>query len=282
MSIGLAALALVTATAVNLPERLENLRPGDTLVLKGEFPRITLPKRSFSPPITIDARSARVAGVTMVDVAGVTWRGGTVTARFGPDALAMPSYGIGMIRAARIRIEGTKITDANRGVAVIASKDVVITGVEIVDVSIDGVNVASSHDVTLERSRIGPFKPPFETPNGSGPVHADGFQTWNGCTGLRIIDNVFEGKMHGITDFGNRKLSAWNIGTVIEGNHVKVVNTHGISVIMTTGAIIRKNTIDSGLRPGRTMRTALRILPDTRACGNKIADFPGAKGTMGC
>lgn len=282
MSIALAALALITVNAATLPAALDKLQPGDTLVLKGEFPRIVLPKRNFSPPITIDARDARVAGVTMADVGGVTWRGGSITAKFGPDVVAMPSYGFGLMRASKIRIEGSKITDANRGIAIIKSNDVVMSGIEIVDVSVDGIDVASSHDVTLERSKIGPFKAPFETSNGTGLVHADGFQAWNGCTGLRIVDNVFEGKMHGISDFGNPKLSTWNVGTVIERNHMKIANTHGISVMMTNGAIIRNNIIDSGVSPGRTTRTALRILPDTVACGNKVADVPNSKGTSRC
>ncbi len=281
MSIAFAALALIVANAATLPAQLANVKPGDTIALYGQFPRITLPKRNFSPSITIDARNARVAGVTMIDVGGVNWLGGTVTARFGPDAVAMASYGFGLTRAQRIRIEGTRITDANRGVVVSASNDVVMSKLAIVDVSVDGVNVASSHKVTLEYSQIGPLKPPFEAPNGSGPIHQDGFQTWNGCTWLRIIGNVVEGNMHGITDFGN-STTAWNIGTVIEGNHVKVYNTHGITVSMTSGAIVRNNIIDSGLRPGRTQRTVLRILPDTLACGNTVADFPTGTGTMAC
>jgi hypothetical protein len=282
MSIALAALALITATPATLPATLKRLEPGDTLVLKGEFERIVLPKRVFSPPIIIDARAARVAGVTMVDVSGVTWRGGSITAKFGPDVVAMPSYGFGLLRAANIRIEGSKISDANRGIAVIKSNDIVMSGIEIVDIAVDGIDVASSHNVTLERSKIGPFKPPFQTSNGTGLIHADGFQAWNGCTGLRIVDNVFEGRMHGITDFGNPKLSKWNVGTVIERNHMKIVNTHGISVMMTNGAIIRNNIIESGVSPGRKTRTALRILADTIACGNKVADMPNTKGTSRC
>lgn len=280
MSIAFIALAILAATPATLEERLDEIQPGDTIVLRGGFTRITLPKRRFSPPITIDATAASVAGVNLHDVSGVTWRGGEITATFGPAALGPPSYGFAVRNAEDIRIEDARITRANRGVVVIDSSDVVMSALTIFQVSIDGVNVAGSDRVTLEGSTIGPFKPPFMTDNG--PIHADGLQSWNGTTGLRIIDNIFRGKMAGIVDFGRPGETPDNIGTIIEGNRLEIAHTHGISITMTKGAIVRDNVINSGKSATRFRGTILRVLPDTLACGNIVEDNPDGPGTAGC
>lgn len=280
MSIAFIALAVITANPSTVDERLADARPGDTVVLRGNFDRIKLPERSWSPALTIDAEDARIDGVTLHNVSGVNWRGGNVKARFGPDAIAASSYAFAVRNAAQIRIEDVRIRNANRGVVVADSRDVVLSGLDIGAMSIDGVNVAGSDDVTLEKSVIGPFKPPYMT--NSGPVHADGFQAWNGNTRLRIIDNLFRGNMAGIVDFGRPGETPDNIGTLIEGNRIRVAHTHGISITMTRRAIVRDNIIESGKSATRSRGTILRLDHDTEACGNTVEDMPDSEGTRSC
>ena len=76
MLIGLAA-AVIAATPGSLDGDLRRAAPGDTVRLArgGDFERINLAGREFTPPLTIDATGATVRGVTLRKVSGLSSSG---------------------------------------------------------------------------------------------------------------------------------------------------------------------------------------------------------------
>jgi hypothetical protein len=274
---------------------------GATIVLPaGSTGRLTIERRSFSPAITIDASAAVLTGVVLNRVDGVTIRGGAI---IGPGGR---SYGVSIRNSGHISVRDMTISGAHRGVVVNDSHDVELIGLNLTGLISDGINVALSRRVVIERNRCRNFTPRIATYAADGSRirdgdHPDCIQAWSRPTrppsaDISVIDNDIDGAMQGIF-FGNHVRGGVDDGgfdnIIIRNNRVRVGYPNGIVLGNVRNATITGNQIST--TPGAVMpnRPSRRITANMRfsgvgitACNNAIVDQAGARlsvvGTLPC
>jgi Right handed beta helix region len=309
----LAALLLATGcaaaaadgpiTPANLAARLEAAKGGETIKLPaGDYGVVTFPKRSFSPGLKINAAQARFKGIVLHNVSGVSISGGTIT---GPPKTNEPdgkSYGIAMRYASKIRIEVMTISGAHRGVVVGESKDIALIGNRLTGLISDGIDIALSARVRVERNSCRDFSPRPAIYDRKGQMvkdgdHPDCIQAWSRPTApptsdLVIIGNDIEGRMQGIF-LGNHVRNGVDDGgfdrVIVRDNRVRVGVGNGIVGGNTRDSIFVGNTVRSiegsqlPNRPGHRVKANMRVTGLRNiVCDNMIADVPIAEGNRSC
>lgn len=281
----------------NIDRLIANARPGTTIVLPTKnYGIITLPARTFTPALRIDARAATFGGIVMRRVSGIEIAGGTIIGSGGR------SYGVTITDASRIRVSGMTITGAHRGIVVSQSEDVSLTDNVLTNLMSDGIDVALSRKVAIERNTCRNFRPTLGTYDEAGRLvkdgdHPDCIQAWSRSSrpptsDLSILDNVIEGTMQGIF-LGNRSRDGMNDGgfdrVVVRGNRVTVSMPNGIYIkdgrnIQVTDNIVR--TVKGATMPNRrsiAVKASLRLTGENiTACNNIVDSDPRAIGTGRC
>lgn len=283
----LAAVALVAcsgavsapvgpATPATLAARLKTAQAGETIRLApGDYGIVTFPRGTNAPAITIDAAAATFTGLVLNKVGGVTIRGGKVV---GPGGR---SYGISIRSSDNVRIEGMRISGAHRGVVVNESSNVALVGNELTGLISDGINVALSDHVLVERNRCHDFSPNLAVFDASGKRlrdgdHPDCIQAWSRPTrapvsDVRVLDNVAEGNMQGIF-FGNHMRDGVNDGgfdrVTIRGNRLKVTMS-GIVLDEGRDSVVEGNHVELFPGPVFPTRPNFRLKPNVRVSGER-------------
>jgi nitrous oxidase accessory protein NosD len=286
------------ATPETLKARLEAAKGGETIRLApGDYGVVTFPRRVYSPEITLDARAATFTGLVLMKGGGVTVKGGTVV---GPGGR---SYGISIRGADNVRIEGMRITGAHRGVVVNESQNIALVDNELTGLISDGIDVALSSKVLVQRNRCHDFSPNLAVFDANGKKirdgdHPDCIQAWSRPTraptsDIQVLDNVIEsGRMQGIF-FGNHVRNGVDDGgfdrILIRGNRLKV-NMLGITLADARDSVVRDNIVDlwPGLvfpeRPKFRIRSGVMVLrsTNTQVCQNKVWARGVNTGEGGC
>lgn len=102
----------LTATPETQAAVLAQAKGGDTLTLIGAFGGIQIKDRAFSPPLSIDARSATFQAVAVRNVEGLVWKGGQLRPPPGPARRAFIVSGSTGVNIAGVTFEGDGLTDA--------------------------------------------------------------------------------------------------------------------------------------------------------------------------
>jgi ribosomal protein S6E (S10) len=282
-------------TPANLAQRLASAKPGETLRLPpGDYGAVVLPSRSFSPAVRIDAAAARFTGLVLNKVEGVTVAGGTIV---GPGG---KSYGVRITGGKDLRIENMAISGANRGIVIDRSSDIAIVGNRLANLGAEGINIALSRRVLIQRNSCRDFNP---TPAvyAAGKLvrdgdHPDCIQAWSRPTApptsdIQVLDNEADGKMQGVF-FGNHARNGVDDGgfdrIVIRGNRIRVAFPNGIYLADARGSEVSGNrisTIPGSVLPknGRPIRAKLYVTgTGNRVCGNILPEFAGTPETAPC
>ncbi|NJR79371.1 right-handed parallel beta-helix repeat-containing protein [Sphingomonas corticis] len=293
---GAASAPTGPATPATLMARLKSAKGGETIRLApGDYGIVNFPREVHSPAITIDASGATFTGLVLNKVGGVTIRGGQVV---GPGGR---SYGISIRGSERVRIENMRISGAHRGIVTNESRDIALVGNALTGLVSDGIDVASSQRVLVQRNSCRDFSPNLAVFDAAGKKvrdgdHPDCIQGWSRSTlpptsDVQVLDNVIEGRMQGIF-FGNHVRNGVDDGgfdrIVIRGNKV-TVNMNGIVLSGARGGHVRDNKVELWPELPFPERKNFRLRPSIRllgegivACGNVVLPVPRAPGQGPC
>ena len=279
-----------------LMRRIAAAKSGETINVKpGNYGPITLSNLRFAKPVRLLAGGANFSGIVLRDIAGIEWIGGTVT---GPGGR---SYGINIASSRNVRIESMTITGAHRGIVIDRSANVAIVGNRLTGLISDGIDIALSHGVRVERNSCRNFSPTPAVYDAAGKNikdgdHPDCIQAWSRPTApptsdLTIIGNDIEGRMQGIF-LGNHVRNGVDDGgfdrVVIRGNRMKIAVGNGIAVGGGRNVLVTDNdvgTIPGSMLPNRPIpiKASIRINGEGAvACGNRVEAVPQGVGTQPC
>lgn len=275
---------------VILTAALAGLQPGATVRLNpGTHELIEIKGRSFDPPVTIDASGSVVRGLRLVNVTGVTWRGGSIEAPEGRNGKGPPVYGVDMRKSHGVIFEGVTFTNALRGLVAADSRGLTVRNSRFTGLRSDGINIAGTSDVLIEGSSFTDFTP--VKPRGSKEDgtwkdgdHPDAIQMWatkdnRVNTDIVIRGNVIDGDTQGINTFGPRGDGYERI--IVENNRVRVRYPSAISIKDCSDCRVRFNKVDSV--PGSKYKAGARLLRSTGSfCGNTITDVRSSEGNQKC
>lgn len=282
-------LTLAIATGATAKQGLEaSLKPGATIVLPaGDHPRIVLRNHSFNPPVTIDASKARVKGVSLHNVNGLHWRGGTIIAPEGPHpSHPRLGYAVEARNSANLSFQDVKVTDAGRAFVFANSEGLTLRRLDIDGVRAEGVNLGVSHKALIEDVRCANFTPTPKVRDEKGKMikdgdHPDCIQAWSRAGAAPLTDIIVRrvtarGQMQGIF-FGNRGRGGDGAGyrrVLIEDNDIEVTYPNGIMLSEASESIVRNNRVAT-MKGGRYQNTTIRLPGgDVISCGNKV-EGPG-------
>ncbi|WP_171003921.1 NosD domain-containing protein [Sphingopyxis sp. L1A2A] len=285
---------------VDVDREIASARGGETIALPVDMTGVlTIRRKTFSPAITIDAKAATLSGIVLDQVDGVVIKGGTI---IGPGGR---SYGVSIRSSANIRIADMQITGAHRGVVVNESHDIALTGLNLVGLISDGINIALSRKVLVERNRCRDFRPNIATFDATGKRirdgdHPDCIQAWSRpaappVSDISVIGNDMDGAMQGIF-FGNHVRGGVDDGgfdrILIKDNFVRVSYPHAIALFDVRGATITGNrisTVPGAMLPNRPHRPVVARMnlrgSGIEACGNsvqRVGREPQNPGTSRC
>lgn len=286
--------AVLSATPATLDAQLAAAKGGDTVVLAaGDYGAPKIRDRAWQPAIEIDARAARFSGLTLAGVRGVKIVGLTAhsVAEMPTRAIVVTLMGAQDVAFEAPRISGTSLNDTGmmlRDSQRITVDNAAFTGLrtgvvfnqvvgghlrdtQFSGMRSDGVNVAGSQNIRVERVRCEKFVPIVPQD------HADCVQMWSikgkpPTADIVIADNVADGDMQGFTGFDHGTGGYDRI--TITGNTVRTRYPQGIALYNARSSRVEGNDV-STLKPAQFW-TQVRVVgaTDTVVRNNRIAPRP--------
>lgn len=278
-----AGCAAAVVTPANLAETLRKAKGGETIVLTaGDYGAVALPMRQFAPRLTIDASKARFSGLTLRRVQGVEIRGGKIAGPREQQFSVVIDYGRD-IRIADMAISGSRIA-----VAISRSQQVEVVGNDFAGTRSDGVNIAGSQKILVERNTCVGFAPIQAVYDAAGKLvtdgdHPDCIQGWSikgmpPTADVTIVGNTAKGFMQGIF-FGNPGQGGYDRITI--RNNVLDLSAHnGIVMAEARDSVVEDNTVRTikGAKmnnyPFRPVTAWINVTGDDLVLCNNKADFP--------
>lgn len=270
--------------------KIESAKPGSTVKLSGAQGVVSLSGKSWSPAITVDASNATFTGIVLDQVKGIRFRGGTVV---GPGG---KSYGIRVLMSQNVSIEGMTITGAHRGVVIDRSQDIAVRDTQLTGLISDGIDIASSQRIRIERNSCAKFAPTLATFDAQGVKHdgdhPDCIQAWSkigepNTADVSVIGNRADGIMQGVF-FGDHDVGGFD-RIEIRDNVLRTGLSNAIAVGNARGLILRNNRVSSvpgakQIRNGAQVKASINVRGETNAtvCGNTIADVPKSPANQPC
>ena len=216
------------AAAGDVDELIASAQPGDVVKLPaGSLGLVTIRERSWSRPLTVDARKSRLRmvldGVHNLHILGGTYADANDTGRGG--------YALSVENSSGIRIQDARFTNATRGLVVGRSEDLVLQNLEFVDMRAEGINLGLSRRVKIRGVRCSRFNP-------VPPDHPDCIQAWSRPSAppsadIEVSDVFVEGSMQGVF-FGNHVRNGVDDGgfdrITIRRDHVTTSFTNAIAL----------------------------------------------------
>lgn len=290
----IAVLAFAAALVAVAPDgrgSLPGLKPGASVKLgAGPYDLIEIKGASFSPPVTIEAGNTTVRGLRFRNSKGIIWRGGVIVAPRGRTAGKGPElYGADLRGVEDVQFDGTRFTDAARGMVVADSRGLIVRNASFVGLRSDGIDVAGTSDVLLENNQFEDFSPNKPTGSKSDGTwkdgdHPDAIQFWTTPQTRRMTDitvrgNRVDGDTQGINFFGPRGDGYARVA--ITENDVKVTYGAAISVFYCDDCSVRNNRVAA--RPESQYRANIRFEQSTGTlCGNIMPGTPRHPATARC
>ncbi|MBC7520862.1 MAG: right-handed parallel beta-helix repeat-containing protein [Sandarakinorhabdus sp.] len=273
-----------------LAAALSGLQPGAVVRLPpGRHPTINITGQNFSPPVTIDARDAVVAGVRINNSSGIIWRGGTIEAPDGMTGDKQGSHGVRMRDFRDVSFDGVTFTNAKHGMVTGNGVGFTVRNSTFTGLRSDGIDSVGNSNVLIENNRFVDTRPNPKIgirgePGFIDGDHCDAIQLWISDASPRADDitirgNFIEGQTQGINTFGPR--GAGFNRMVVENNIIKITFPAAISVMDCHDCKVRYNTISSA--PGAHHPANVRNEGTTGLiCENKMLDRPGHRVAAKC
>lgn len=271
-----------TATPETLQSVLSGATAGDTIRLaSGTYAAVTVRGKDWTPAVTVEAGTARITSVDLRQVAGLTWRGGVF------DGNDTEKAGVRAISSQRIGIEGTRMSRYLRGGIIFSEvSDARLVSNEISDSGSDGIDIALSRRILIDRTTCRGFKP-------TKGAHPDCIQLWSRpnvppTADITITNTRSEGDNQGISLFNHVRNGVDDGGfdrITISNNVVRSMQYNGIAVGDCRGCVVRDNRVESMPNPNfPRARAWLKAWGknDVEMCGNVIASFPDYPGQQRC
>ena len=261
---------------------IAGLAPGATVRLApGDHDLIAINGQRFDPPVTIDANGASVRGLQIYDSQGIVWKGGTISAPQGKQGAGPNFYGVDMRRSKSVTFDNVTFTNALRGMVVADSRGLIVRNSRFAGLRSDGMDVAGTSDVLIEKNSFTDFTP--NKPTGDKKAgnwvdgdHPDAVQMWATKDGpapsdIIIRNNVVDGDTQGFTTFGPHGDGYNRIR--IENNKLKTNYPAGIAVLYCSDCSVRGNSVAP--QPGAKFKSNINVGGSTGAfCGNQVASVP--------
>lgn len=270
--------ATFSATSATLKAVFAQVSSGDTIILRGEIPKIQLKNRSFTSAVTINASKAVFTGKLMIDdvdnlrIVGGTFGSSTSSWQDGGmAAINNGSYiqfsrpkmiGNGLGASRGINFKNTASASVTNGNFTGLSVAVGVNGVSnsnfsnnrIVDSTSDGFNIVNSHFVTVSGNICSGTRP-------SAGAHPDCVQLWSLAgqpvqSDIRILNNKAYGATQGFTSFDSARGGGLRIE--ISNNLANVSYAQGVACYACVDSIFRDNRLITA--PGAKHRTNLNIV----------------------
>lgn len=171
------------ATPANVQAVIAAAKPGDTITLApGDYARITIANRNWSPPVTIDATNAKLL-LSISNSSGIGVKGGTFTGAMGAG---QAGYAVSVVNSHGLTFSAPKISNSQRAMVIDHSHHIAITAPDMTGMIVDGIDLSSAQFVTIDGARCTAFV--------TGPAHPDCIQGWSrpgGITSDIKITNTF-------------------------------------------------------------------------------------------
>lgn len=266
--------AAPSATPGSLVRELGHAKGGESIRLEpGEYGEMKLVNRTFDPPITI--RGGTFTGVKLDRVSGVTLVGAKVRAAslpypHSPLVQVLRSSNVQIIGASlsgpgdkgqaikindsrNFRVSGADISRLLRGIVVVGSAEGIIAENRISQMTGDGINLADSHRLLVDRNSITDFAP---LPG----FHPDAIQMWSvkgkqPQSDIVITRNLINCACQGITQFDHDQ--GGSDGVIISGNDVTAGYPQGIALYEARRATVSNNRLRT--LNGARWRSSLNI-----------------------
>ena len=284
------ALLALSACGNAQQAKVEHAKAGTTIKLSGEQGVLTLRGQQWKPAITIDASNATFTGIVLDGVTGVHIKGGTIV---GPGGR---SYGVRIVRAKDISVDTMTITGAHRGVTIDQSQDIAIKNNQLTGLISDGVDIARSQRILIDRNTCSKFTPQLATFDADGTKHdgdhPDCIQGWSvlgqpPTSDVTVTNNRADGIMQGV--FFRGTINGGFDRLVIRNNDLHVGLSNAIAVDGARGAVVRNNRVSAVIgavhvRNGNQIKANI-IIKDSVAdvtCGNEVPDAPRNEATRPC
>ena len=267
------------ATPQTLQALLDNAAPGAVIrLVPGDYPAIRIGRRDWSPVVTVEAGSARLRGVVMRDIGGLSWRGGIFD---GENAVRS---GIHITRASRLSIEKASFARYLRnGIGISEVSDARLIGNNFSEMGSDGIDIALSQRIFVDGTRCHDFKPTLE-------AHADCIQLWSRPTApptadITIINTVAAGDMQGVTAFNHVRHGVDDGGfdrIILANNDIRITYAQALSLYDCRDCIARDNFVDTWPQAHHRARVVVQGNSSVVQCGNVIRTFPNLPGQQPC
>ena len=274
-----AFLPALEATPQTLQGLLDNAAPGDVIhLVPGDYAEIRLGQRDWSPAVTVEAGTARLRGVVMSDVAGLSWHGGIF------DGGNIVRNGINITRGQRLSIEKVSFTRYLRnGIGLSEVSDARVIGNSFSEMGSDGIDIALSRRIFVDGTRCHDFKP---TPG----AHADCIQLWSRpnappTADITIINTVAAGDMQGVTAFNHVRNGVDDGGfdrIIFANNDIRITYAQAVSLYDCRDCIARDNFVDTWPQAHNRARVVVQGNSSVMQCGNVIKTFPDLPGQQPC
>jgi hypothetical protein len=282
-----AASASLTATGPDAPRTLANAKAGDTIVLTGEVPSLTIAGREG---LTIDATAAHLNTVMIKGSKGIVWKGGhfdpnnwqgglyvqdsSKVTIDGPSIFGADKFnGVFFRDSTDVALNGARIDRARVAVNFLNVTGGAVRGVAITGAAIDGVDIASSHKVLVEYSVC------------AGNLladdhHPDCVQMWTNKGTAPVSDvtiryNMVHGSSQGLNLFDHGTGGGENI--VIEDNVIEISYPQAIALNNVRNSKVSGNLVRT--LPGAKWRASINVDPNVARTKNRVEGY-GEKPSM--
>jgi hypothetical protein len=285
---GPAYSATVTATPETINDVIAATKPGDVVVLDGNFQSgVLIRNKTWATPVTIRAEKALVSGMRLERVDGVRLIGGTYQSNPTGEGRFGALY---VFQSKNVAIEGVEVHKAplrfhasqnvkllnstmdaqGNAVTLIAVDGAEIKGNKFLNMGIDGLDLFSVRNAVVSHNLCAGTK-------RLGGAHVDCIQIANHkrhfkSENIEISYNNVTGDTMGISAFGGEYR---NID--IHHNTLTTSFHNGISLFDTVGGRIWNNTLQPipGSQFGPGIRTDRSV--DPARCGNVIKGVRGGQ-----
>ena len=278
------AAALLAATPLTLDAQLAAAKSGDTVKLSAEaYPAVRIAGRKWATPVTLDARGATLATLTIADVTGLRVVGakltGTVAEPFwirlvdirgssdlafdGLDLTGKERAGFGLYATLtrNLTIENSTFKRLHTGIQFDEIDGGRIAASDFRDLRSDGVDLAASRKIVVDNIECSGTEPKLEPPAD----HPDCVQMWSkkGVTPLADItirNSRAFGKTQGFSGFDHGEGGFDRI--TITGNTVRVTYPDGISLHGARDSTIAGNRVET--LPGAPWQAKITVIDSER------------------
>ena len=264
------ALLLVTITAepASLSDRLADAKPGDEILLApGDYGHVEVTDRHWDRPVRLVADRATLT-LTLTRTRGLVIVGGT----FGPATGKGPAgYAARVVQSSDVVFSNNSFVDSVRGLVIDRSHHISVDRALLTGMSVDGINIALSHHVTVADSSCQAFD--------TGKAHPDCIQLWSRpgsppTSDVALLRNTSDGDMQGFTAFNTIRDGVSDGGfdrISVIGNRVRSSYPQGIALYDCRDCFAADNAVET--IAGSRFRTSINFVRSTvRQARNSVGN----------